>query len=125
MAYSSFVPDERIEIVRETANSKEECERIKAALESRGFTVIVREPSGPIAEGEGYFATLFAEKRETIMVDTWAIKQEQTRLKKRDRKINIFVILGCGIALVLALLLLLYMLGPLIYAIRGLFKKWI
>jgi hypothetical protein len=120
MTEPRFVPDEKIEIVRETANSREECQQLKAELESRGFTVMVREPTGPDAEGGNYVATLFAEKREAVLVDTWAVEEQEKRLKKRDRKIDIAAKAGFWIIIVLALLLLLYLLGPLIHVIRGL-----
>jgi hypothetical protein len=120
-AQGRFVPDEKIEIVRKAANSKEECERLKAELESQGFTVMVREPTGQEAESGYYVATLLAEKREVVMLDTWASEQQEKRLKKRDRKIDITAKLGFWIVLVLALLGLLYLLGPLIHVVRALF----
>jgi hypothetical protein len=120
-AQDRFVPDEKIEIVRKTANSKEECQRLKAELENQGFTVMVREPTGPDAEGGFYVATLFAEKREAVMIDTWAAEHQEKRLRKRDRKIDIAVKAGFWIIIIIGFLFFLYLLGPLIYAIRALF----
>jgi hypothetical protein len=116
-----FVPEEKIEIVRKTANSTEERDQLKAELEAQGFTVTVREPTGPDAEGEYYVATLFAEKREPVMVDTWAVEQEEQRLKKRDRKIDVTAKAGFWIIVGLCLIGLLYLFGPLIRACRALF----
>ena len=116
-----FVPDERIEVIRKVATSREERDRLKAELESQGFTVMVRETSTPPAEGEYYGATLLAEKRETVTVDTRAVEEEKLRTKKRERKIDIAAKLGFWAAIVLALIGLLYLLGPLIHAVRALF----
>jgi hypothetical protein len=115
-----FVPEERIEVVRKVANSREERDWLKAELESQGFTVMVRETSAPPVEGEYYTATLFAEKRETVMVDTRAVEREKLAQRKRDKKIDLTAKLGFWIVVVLALLGLLYLLGPLIHAIRAL-----
>jgi hypothetical protein len=118
---SRFVPDEKIEVVRKVANSREERDRLKAELETEGFTVMVRETSAPPVEGEYYTATLFAEKRETVMVDTWAVEREKLAQKKRNKKIDVTAKLGFWIIVVLALLGLLYLLGPLIHIVRALF----
>jgi hypothetical protein len=115
-----FVPEERIEVVRKVANSKEEFRQLKAELEGQGFTVMVREPTGLDAEGEYYVATLFAEKREPVMVDTWAVEGEKLARKKRDRKIDITAKLGFWIVVGLALLGVLFLCGPLIRACRAL-----
>lgn len=116
-----FVPEERIKVVRKVANSREERDRLKAELESQDFTVMVRETAAPPVEGEYYTATLFAEKRKTVMIDTRAVEEEERKLRKRDRKIDITARLGFWIVLVLALLGLLYLLGPLIHVVRALF----
>jgi len=116
-----FMPEERIEVVQKTANSRAERDRLKAELEGQGFTVMVREPTGPDAEGEYYVATLLAEKRESVVMDTWAVKEGQERLKKRDRKIDITAKVGFWIIVGLCLIGLLYLLGPLIHAVRALF----
>jgi hypothetical protein len=116
-----LVPDERIEIIHKVATSREERDRLTAELESQGFTVMVRETSAPPVEGESYSATLLAEKRETVTVDTWAVEEEAHRQKKRERKIDIAAKLGFWAAIVLALIGLLYLLGPLIRAVRALF----
>jgi hypothetical protein len=118
---SRFMPEEKIEVVRKVANSREERDRLKAELESQGFTVMVRETSAPPVEGEYYSATLFAEKRETVMVDTWAVEREKLAQKKRDRKIDLIAKWGFWVAIVLALIGLLYILGPLIHIVRALF----
>jgi hypothetical protein len=120
-AQDRFAPDEKIEIVRKVANSREECQQLKTELESQGFSVMVREPTRLDAEGENYVATLFAEKREPVMVDTWAVEQEKLRQKKRDRKIDITAKVGFWIAVGLALLGVLFLCGPLIRAYRALF----
>lgn len=120
-APTGLTPDERIEIVRKVANSREEKDRLIAELESQGFTVTVRETSAPPVGGEYYTATLFAEKRETVMVDAKAMAEEARRHKGRDRKIDIGTKLGFWVALGLALLGLLYLMSPLIRAVRALF----
>jgi hypothetical protein len=119
-ARNRFATDEKIEIVRKTANSKEECRQLKAELEGQGFTVMVREPTGPDAEGEYYIATLFAEKRETVVVDTWAVEQQEKRLKKRDRLIDFTARAGFWVVVGLVLLGVLFLWGPLIRACRAL-----
>jgi len=116
-----FVPDERIELIREVANSREERDRLRAELESQGFTVMVQETSTPPVGGEYYTATLLAEKRETVMVDTWAVERDKLAQRKRDKKIDLTAKLGFWIAIALALIGLLYVLGPLIHAVRALF----
>jgi hypothetical protein len=116
-----FVPDERIEVIRKVATSREERDRLTAELESQGFTVMVRETSAPPVEGEYYSATLLAEKRESVTVDTRAVEEEKLGQKKRGRKIDIAAKLGFWAAIVLALIGLLYLLGPLIHAVRALF----
>ena len=117
---SRFTPEERIEVVRKVANSREERDRLKAELESQGFTVMVREPEVLPDEGEYYTATLFAEKRESVIVDAWAVKQEKLRKKKLDRKIDITTKAGFWIAVALVLLGILFLCGPLIRACRAL-----
>jgi hypothetical protein len=114
------VPEERIEVVRKVAGSREERDRLKAELESQGFTVMVRETSAPPVEGEYYSATLFAEKRETVMVDTLAVEREKLDQEKRDRKIDLTAKVGFWVAVALGLVGLLYLLGPLIRACRAL-----
>jgi hypothetical protein len=81
---------------------------------------MVREPGDPNVEDEYYVATLFAEKREAVMVDTLAVKQEEGRLKKRDRKIDITAKAGFWIIGGLCLIGLLYLCGPLLRACRAL-----
>jgi hypothetical protein len=82
---------------------------------------MVRETSTPPVEGEYYSATLLAERRETVTVDTEAVEEEKLRTKKRERKIDIAAKLGLWASIVLALIGLLYLLGPLIHAVRALF----
>jgi hypothetical protein len=89
-----FVPDERIEVVRKVAYSPEERDSLKAELESKGFKVMVRETSVPPAEGEYYSATLFAEKREMVMIDTHAVAEERKEFKKRDRRLSLTTKVG-------------------------------
>jgi hypothetical protein len=115
-----FIQEERIEVVRKVAGSREERDRLKAELESQGFTVMVRETSAPPVEGEYYSATLFAEKRETVMVDTLAVEREKLGQEKRDRKIDLTAKVGFWVAVALGLVGLLYLLGPLIRACRAL-----
>ena len=115
-----LTPDERIEVVRKVATSREERDRLKAELESRGFTVTVKETSAPPVEGEYYSATLFAERRETVMVDTRAVHEQARRQKKRDRRIDLAASWGFWAVVGLALLLFLYLCGPLIRACRAL-----
>ena len=113
-------PDEKIEVVRRTVNSREERDRVRAELESRGFTVTVRVTSASPVEGEYYTATLFAERRETVMVDTRAVHEQARRQKKCDRRIDLAASWGFWAAVGLALLLFLYLCGPLIRACRAL-----
>ncbi len=117
---SRFAPDEKIEIVRKTANSKEECQQLKAELEGQGFTVMVREPTGLESEGAYYVATLLAEKRESVRIDTWAVERERLAQKNRDRKIDVMARAGFWVVVALVLIGLLYLLGPLIRACRSL-----
>ncbi len=116
-----FMPEEKIDVVRKVASSREERDKLKAELESTGYTVMVRETSAPPAEGEYYSATLFAEKRETVMVDTWAVEREKLAQKKRDKKIDLAAKVGFWVAVALALIGLLYLFGPLIRVVRALF----
>ena len=115
-----FVAEERIDVVRKVAASREERDKLKAELESSGYTVMVRETAGPLAEGDFYTATLFAEKREMIKVDTWAVKREKLAQKKRDRKIDLTAKWGFWAAVALCLLLFLYFISPLVRACRAL-----
>jgi hypothetical protein len=115
-----FVPDEKIEIVRKVAYSPEERDSLKSELESQGFTVMVRETSMPPAEGEYYSATLFGEKRETVMVDTHAVAEERTQLGKRERRLSLTTKVGFWTIAGLVLLGLFLMLLPLLRACRGL-----
>jgi hypothetical protein len=115
-----FVPDERIEVIRKVAYSPDERDSLKAELESQGFTVTVRETSVPPAEGEYYSATLFAEKRETVMVDTHAVAEERKEFVKRDRKLSLTTKVGFWTIAGLVLLGLFLMVLPLLRACRGL-----
>jgi len=115
-----FVFEERIEVVRKVANSREERDRLKAELESQGFAVMVRETDAPPAEAESYTATLFAEKRETVKVDTWAVEREGLAQKKRDKRIDLTAKWGFWVAVALALLGLIFLFGPMIRACRAL-----
>jgi hypothetical protein len=92
-----FIQEERIDVVRKVANSREERDKLKAELE-----------------------TLFAEKREMVKVDTWAVEREDLAQKKRDKKIDLAAKLGFWTAVALALLLFLYFIGPLTRACRAL-----
>lgn len=112
--------DEKIDVLRKVATSREERDKLKAELESRGYTVMVRETAVPPAEGEFYTVTLFAEKRETVRVDTWAVEREKRAQERRDRKIDLTAKWGFWAAVALALLALLYLLGPLIHVVRAL-----
>jgi hypothetical protein len=120
MDNTRFVPEEKIEVVRKAANSKEECLQIKSDLEGRGFKVTVREPPGSDAESGWYYATLFAEKRETVMVDTWAVEREKRRLRTRDRIIDITTKAGFWVVIALLLIAWLFWAGPLFRACRAL-----
>jgi len=120
MDNARFVPDEKIEVVRKTANSKEECRQLLADLESRGFKVTVREQPGSDAEGQWYFATLFAEKREKIMVDAWALEEEERRLRRRDRIIDSTTKVGFWVVIALVFLIWFFWAGPLFRACRAL-----
>jgi len=115
-----FIQEERIDVVRKVANSREERDKLKAELESQGYTVMVRETAGAPAEGEYYTATLFAEKREMVKVDTWAVEREGLAQKKRDKRIDLTAKWGFWIAVALALLGLLFLFGPMIRACRAL-----
>jgi len=115
-----FVTEERIDVVRKVATSREERDRLKAELESQGYTVMVRETTAPPAEGEYYTATLLAEKREMVKVDTWALEREKRALGKRDQKIDRLAKWGFWGAVALALLMLLYFISPLVRACRAL-----
>jgi hypothetical protein len=115
-----FTFEERIDVVRKVANSREERDKLKAELESRGYTVMVRETDAPPVEGELYTATLFAEKREMVRVDTWAVEREKRAREKRDQRIDRAAKWGFWGAVALALLMLLYFISPLVRACRAL-----
>jgi hypothetical protein len=115
-----FVEEERIDVVRKVATSREERDKLKAELESQGYTVMVRDAADAPAEGEFYTATLFAEKRETVKVDTWALKREKLAQEERDRKIDLTAKWGFWIAVGLVLLGFLILVGPLARACRTL-----
>lgn len=115
-----FTFEERIEVVRKVATSREERDRLRAELESQGYTVAVRETTAPPAEGEYYTATLLAEKRDMVKVDTWAVERDRLSQKKREKKIDLTAKLGFWIAVTLAALALLFLLGPLIRVCRAL-----
>jgi hypothetical protein len=116
-----YVPDEKIEIVRKVATSKEERDRLKAELESEGFTVKVLETSGRPVEGEYYSATLYGEKRETVLVDTAAAAKERQELKRQGRRITVLTKLGFWTIAALVLLGLCLISLPLLRACRALF----
>ena len=116
-----FVRDEKIKIIRKTANSKEECERLKAELEAQGFTVMVKELVDPHAGGEYYVASLFAEKRKKVLIDTRAVEEERKKLKKRGLIVDITMKVGFWTIVILALLGILFLWGPFLRACRALF----
>ena len=113
--------EEKIDVVRKVATSREERDGLKAELEAQGYTVMVRETAASPAEGEYYSATLFAEKRETVRVDTWAEEREKRAQRKRDSKIDLTAKWGFWIAVVLGLIVLIYLLGPLIHIVKAMF----
>ena len=114
MDQARFVSEERIDVVRRVANSRDERDQIKAELESQGFTVMVRETATPPVEGEYYTAALFAEKREPVTIDTWAIERDRMELERRGRRIDVATKVGFWIAVALGLLFLLWLMSPLI-----------
>ena len=119
-SHARFVPEERIDVIRKVANSREEKDKLKAELESWGYTVMVRETAAPPAEGEYYTAILFAERREPVMTDTWAAEREKLAEKKHNKKITLTAKLGFWVLITLALLIFLYFISPLIRACRAL-----
>ncbi len=113
--------EEKIDVVRKVATSREERDRLKVELEAQGYSVMVRETAAPEAvEGEFYTATLFAEKRETVRVDTWAEDREKQARKERDRKIDLTAKWGFWAAVGLALLGFLLLVSPMLRACRAL-----
>jgi hypothetical protein len=112
-------PDE-IEIRRLTASSRAEAEDIKAELERRGFTVLVREMGcGALAPGL-YQADIFAEKRtvptEAELASRRASLEKEERVRRRDYRL---ILIGLGVVLALGLLYLASILGPLLSLIRA------
>jgi hypothetical protein len=114
-------PDE-IEIRRLQASSREEAEDIRAELEARGFTVIVRElgagPDGPTL----YHADIFAEKRtvvpESELAGRRAAEARRDRIGQRDyRRLRA----GLVIAVVIGLLVYALAVSPLIRSILSFF----
>jgi len=112
--------EEKVDIVRKVATSREERDRLRAELEAQGYTVMVRETAATPAEGEFYTATLFAEKRETVRVDTWAEEREKQAQKERGRKIDLTAKWGFWAVVGLALLGFLLLILPMLRACRAL-----
>jgi hypothetical protein len=109
-------PDE-IEIRHLAASSRAEAEAIKAELERRGFTVMVREACGEHVPGL-YHADILAEKRTVPTGEEVAARRaSQEREEKVRRRDYRLLWIGLGIFLVLGLLVLAYLLGPLIWSI--------
>ncbi len=109
-------PDE-IEIRRLSAASKTEAEDIRAELERRGFTVMVRESGGGDVP-ELYHAEILAEKRIVpTEAELAARRAAQTQTQQALRREYRWLWIGLGIGLILVILLLAYLLGPLIWAI--------
>ena len=114
-------PDE-IEIRRLQASSREEAEDIKAELEARGFTIIIRELGTGLDAPTLYHADIFAEKRTVHPASELARRSagqaEEDRIKRRDyRRLHN----GLVIALVIGTLLLVLAMSPLIRAVLSFF----
>ncbi len=89
-------PDE-IEIRRLEPRSKEEAADIRAELEARGFTVIVRESGAGLDAPSLYHADIFAEKRtvptEAELASRRAAQAREEEIKRRDYR-RLRIVLG-------------------------------
>lgn len=112
-------PDE-IEVRRLEASSREEADDIKAELERRGFTVIVREAGAAETAPGLYHADIFAEKRTVPTEEELAARRDEAeKVRKRSRRDYRLMVAAAAVVLGLGLLFLLYLLGPLISLVRA------
>jgi hypothetical protein len=73
------------------------------------------------AEAGSYYATIFAEKREPVLIDTRAVEAENRRIDKLGRRIDVTAKASLWLTLVLVLLVVLFFSWPLLKACRALF----
>jgi predicted nucleic acid-binding Zn ribbon protein len=110
---------DEIEIRRNTAFSKAECEEIRADLERQRFQVTVREHDLHASDRGCYSAEIFAEKRtpltEKELAAASSAREKQEKARRRGYRI---LWLAFGAAILLVLLLLLIAFSPLIDTIR-------
>jgi hypothetical protein len=112
-------PDE-IEVRRLEASSREEAEDIKAELERRGYTVILREAGAGEAAAGIYHADIFAEKRTVPTEQELAARGDAAeKVRKQSRRDIRLIVTVAAVILGLGLLFLLYIMGPLISLIRA------
>jgi len=114
-------PDE-IEVRRLEASTPDETAEIKAELERRGFSVIVRESCAAGSAAALYHADIFAEKRSVPSAAELAARAadevRQAGILRRDYRL---LWIGLGIVAVVLLLLLAFLLGPVAWLLRQIF----
>lgn len=95
--------DQKVQVIRKTANSKEEFERLKGILEKKGFKLYCKEYD---RENEkDYYATILAEKELPPDAEDIRYKKAKKFIRKREKKVNLSIKFLWWLLIIAALLI--------------------
>ncbi|UCC38170.1 MAG: hypothetical protein JSV96_09930 [Candidatus Aminicenantes bacterium] len=112
--------DLELQIVRKIARSKDEFEKLKADLESQGYTIHIQEFFEEETDRKNFFASILAEKElPEKKIERLPLKKHYKLLRKKEMLANIIMKTFWIVVIGIVILFYLFLLHPLLLTLKA------